>query len=76
MCLVQLNGLDCGVFGLEAYAIPKSGFWKVVYCITSEIGHKRKIVQMNKANLSKKDNRYCQRNQNMETQFQIIQKSN
>ena len=33
---------------------------------------------MGKANLFKKDNRYlvCQGNQNMETQFQIIQKSN
>ena len=32
MCLIQLNGLDCGVYGLEAYSIPKSGFWKVLYC--------------------------------------------
>ena len=34
MCLVQLNGLDCEVIGLEPYAIPKSGFWKVLYCTT------------------------------------------
>ena len=34
MCVVQLNSLDCGVFGLEAYAIPKFGFWKVLYFTT------------------------------------------
>ena len=58
-----------GVFGLEAYAIPKFSFSKVLYYTTYEIGHKEKIAQMDKTNLSKKDNRYlvCQGNQNMET---------
>ena len=57
MRLVQLNGLDCGVYGLKAYAIPESGFWKVRYCL-KKIGHMEKIAQMDKTNLSKKDNCY------------------
>lgn len=78
MYLVQLNGLDFGIFGLGAYAIPKSSFSKILYCTTQEIGHKGKIAQMDKTNLSKKDNYYlvCEGNQNMKTQFQIMQKSN
>ena len=44
MCLVQLNGLDYGVFGLETYIIPKSCFWKstILYHIGDKTSFSKK----------------------------------
>ena len=71
-----------GSTGLEYLDLKLMLYPNLVFEKYSIIPHKKydkkKIAQMVKANLFQKDNPYLvyQGNQNMETQFQIIQKSN